>query len=171
MRLWKSECSMAFIIHFIQAFLLWVVMVNQSRQVENYHLGFYDEEVVTKYEQSSIIAALNVKLKNLKVYLGSDRLVFLMFLYSHVPYHFPLDIWLIFFPVSVNHVYLYQRQVYHTGQGRYTSLLTAWLRWFQMSGSFIDAFLHSPCSPVMNHIHQRAVIKHMSYINPGQESI
>lgn len=86
MRLWKSECSVAFIIHFIQAFLLRVVTVNQSRQVENYHLGFYDEEVATKYEQSSIIAALNVKQKNLKVYLGSDCLVFLMFLH---PLSFP----------------------------------------------------------------------------------
>lgn len=44
-------------------------MVNQSRQVENYHLDFYDEEVPTKYELSWIIAVLNIKQKNLKVYL------------------------------------------------------------------------------------------------------
>jgi len=33
-------------------FFLRLVMVNQSRQVENDHLDFYDEEVPTKYELS-----------------------------------------------------------------------------------------------------------------------
>lgn len=165
MRLWKSECSVAFIIHFIQAFLLRVVMVNQSRQVENYHLGFYDEEVVTKYERSSIIAALNVKLKILKVYLGSDRLVFLMFLY---PLSFPFGYLAHFLPrICQPCVSLSMAGVLYRPGKIYFPLDSL----AQMSGSFIDAFLHSTCSPVMNHIHQRAVIKHMSYINPGQESI
>lgn len=46
-----SAAWLLFSVLFRHSFLR-LVMVNQSRQVENFHLDFYDEEVPTEYELS-----------------------------------------------------------------------------------------------------------------------